>query len=175
VQSPLPLRLPIIVEDRRKSTAGKPRGKIIESASKNLFGSFSALSQYHRIGSVQRHSRGSLEAKANSVDCRRGASRCVEPTRRHRRGVEVLRVRRDISGPHPGVLAIHPDRAANRCCPRNGEVSTSTDVLQETSVALQSERYSDGLIWRQAVEAAQGQRRHCQQGEGPERFQVLLL
>ena len=39
-----------------------------------------------------------LEAKANSVDCRRGASRCVKPTRRHRRGVEVLRVRRDISG-----------------------------------------------------------------------------
>ena len=34
-----------------------------------------------------------LEAKANSVDCGRGASRCVKPTRRHHRGVEVLRVR----------------------------------------------------------------------------------
>jgi hypothetical protein len=34
--SPLPVRQPIIVKDRRKSTAGKPRGKVIESASKNL-------------------------------------------------------------------------------------------------------------------------------------------
>jgi len=32
----LPVRQPIIVEDRRKSTAGKPQGKVIESASKNL-------------------------------------------------------------------------------------------------------------------------------------------
>src|SRR5271166_5825534 len=34
-----------------------------------LIGSFFALSQYHRIGSVQRHNRGSVEAKANSLDC----------------------------------------------------------------------------------------------------------
>ena len=34
--SPLPVRQPIIVEHRRKSTAGKPRGKVTESASKNL-------------------------------------------------------------------------------------------------------------------------------------------
>jgi hypothetical protein len=34
--SSLPVRQPIIVEDRRKSTAGKPRGEEAESASKNL-------------------------------------------------------------------------------------------------------------------------------------------
>src|ERR1017187_8223932 len=38
--SPLPVRQPIIVEDRRKSTAGKPRGKVTESASKNLLDPF---------------------------------------------------------------------------------------------------------------------------------------
>ena len=58
-----------------------------------LIGSFFALSQYHRIGSVQRHIRGSVEAKANTVDCRRGASRGVKPTRSHRLGEEVFRVR----------------------------------------------------------------------------------
>lgn len=58
-----------------------------------LIGYFVALSQYHRIGSVQRHNRGSVEAKANTVGCRRGASRGVKPTRRHRLGVEVLLVR----------------------------------------------------------------------------------
>src|SRR5208337_1755561 len=51
-----------------------------------------------------------LVAKANSVDCRRGASRCVKPTRRHRHGVEVLRVRRDISGTHNRE---HPRRKGN--------------------------------------------------------------
>jgi hypothetical protein len=51
-----------------------------------------------------------LSAKANSVDCGRGSSRCGKPTRRHRRCVEVLRVRRNISGTHIGE---HPRRKGN--------------------------------------------------------------
>jgi hypothetical protein len=34
--APLPVRQPIIVEHRRKSTAGKPRGKVNENAGRNL-------------------------------------------------------------------------------------------------------------------------------------------
>lgn len=36
MSSPLPVRQPIIVEHRRKSTAGKPRGKVNENAGRNL-------------------------------------------------------------------------------------------------------------------------------------------
>jgi len=57
-----------------------------------------------------------------------------------------LRAEQDVSEGNgfktrPGPVLLRPQH----------EMPASTDVIQEAFVVLQSERYSDGLIWRRDV------------------------